>query len=53
VPGAPSLSAGNVFAIGGFGAMDGNYLIETVRHRLTRERGYTSEVSARQVISQS
>src|SRR5581483_9192201 len=51
VPGAPSLSAGNVFAIGGFGAMDGNYLIETVRHRLTRERGYTSEVSARQVIS--
>lgn len=48
-PGNPELSAGNVLAISGFGVSDGNYLVETARHRLSRDRGFTSDVTARSV----
>lgn len=48
-PGMIELSAGNLFATTGFGALDGNYLIETARHRLSRDGGFTTEVTARQV----
>jgi len=45
--GAPTLVAGNVVTITGFGVNDGNYLIEQARHRLTRATGYTTEIEAR------
>ncbi|MGH7814673.1 MAG: phage late control D family protein [Candidatus Binataceae bacterium] len=48
-PGSIALAAGNTVALGGWGKFDGNYLIETARHRLSRANGYTTEVEARNV----
>jgi uncharacterized protein len=48
-PASAVLSAGNNVTVDGFGAHDGIYLIQTARHRLTRARGYTSEIEARKV----
>lgn len=48
-PGSAVLSAGNNITVNGFGKHDGIYLIQTARHRLTRVRGYTSEIDARRV----
>ena len=48
-PGTVRLVAGNVAALSGWGAMDGNYLVERAAHRLERERGYVSEADLRRV----
>jgi uncharacterized protein len=45
--GSPTLVAGNVVTVSGFGVNDGNYLIEQARHGLTRTSGYTTEIEAR------
>jgi uncharacterized protein len=47
--GATGYAAGNSLTITGFGFNDGKYLIETVRHRLERATGYTTEFEARRV----
>ena len=48
-PGNVMLVAGNQVEIAGWGALDGAYLIETARHRLTRASGYTTSIAARRV----
>ena len=45
------LAAGNVATITGFGAYDGNYIIDTARHHLTHQSGYTTTIEARGVTS--
>jgi uncharacterized protein len=45
-PGNPALSAGCNVLLSGWGMLDGIYLIETARHLLSRERGYTTELEA-------
>lgn len=45
-PGNPALCAGCNVLLSGWGMLDGVYLIETARHLLSRERGYTTEVEA-------
>lgn len=45
-PGSPALSAGSNVLLSGWGMLDGIYLIETARHFLSRERGYTTELEA-------
>jgi phage protein D len=47
--GTPLLVAGVNIAIQGFGNFDGNYHIESSRHRLDRSRGYTTELEVRQI----
>jgi phage protein D len=46
-PGNPALAAGCNVWLSGWGVLDGVYLIETARHRLSRTRGYTTELEAR------
>ncbi|MGH7914719.1 MAG: phage late control D family protein [Candidatus Binataceae bacterium] len=48
-PGTPLLLAGNNVALSGWGVMDGKYMIERARHRLSRATGYVSEADLRQV----
>jgi Bacteriophage probable baseplate hub protein len=48
-PGTTLLVAGNVVALAGWGAMDGNYLIERASHRLARETGYVTETELRKL----
>jgi phage protein D len=48
-PGNPTLVAGNQVLIAGWGALDGAYLIETARHRVTRATGYTTSIEARRI----
>ncbi len=48
-PGNVLLVAGNQVEVAGWGALDGAYLIETARHRLTRASGYTTSIAARRV----
>ena len=43
------LAAGNVITIAGFGAYDGDYIIDNARHHLTHESGYTTEIELRSV----
>jgi phage protein D len=43
------LAAGNVATVAGFGAYDGNYIIDTARHHLTHQSGYTTTIEARGV----
>jgi phage protein D len=47
--GSTNLSAGNPVTLIGFGGNDGTYLVETARHRLTRDSGYTTEIEARRI----
>ena len=49
LPGSTSLCAGNTVTLIGFGVSDGLYMLESARHRLTRGRGYTTEVGARRL----
>jgi Bacteriophage probable baseplate hub protein len=49
MPGANYLAAGNTIALAGFGVNDGVYIIETARHRLSRETGYTTDIEVRSV----
>jgi phage protein D len=49
--GSPTLVAGNVITITGFGVSDGNYLIQQARHRLTRASGYTTAIEARNLAN--
>jgi uncharacterized protein len=49
LPGEASLSAGNNVSVSGFQAYDGIYMIDTARHRLSRDQGYVSEIEARRV----
>ncbi|MCL1861779.1 MAG: contractile injection system protein, VgrG/Pvc8 family [Proteobacteria bacterium] len=44
VPGSPSLVAGLMIGIDGFGRLDGKYLVQSARHRLDRSSGYTTEL---------
>ncbi|HUY28619.1 MAG TPA: hypothetical protein VMV27_14510 [Candidatus Binataceae bacterium] len=46
-PGNPALAAGCNVWLSGWGVLDGLYLIETARHRVSRARGYTTELEAR------
>jgi phage protein D len=48
-PGNVLLVAGNQVEVAGWGALDGAYLIETARHRLTRASGYTTSIAARRI----
>jgi phage protein D len=48
-PGAPMLAAGSTALLSGWGTLDGIYLIELARHRVSRERGYTTAIEARRV----
>jgi len=42
--GRPRLVAGSVLTLTGAGRLDGNYLIQTSRHTLTRSGGYVTDV---------
>jgi len=42
-----ALLSGNSIMVGGFGKFSGQYYIDQARHRLDRSRGYTTEVSFR------
>jgi len=42
--GRPNLVAGSVLNLTGAGRLDGNYLIQTSRHSLSRSGGYTTEL---------
>jgi phage protein D len=48
-PGNATLVAGNQVLVAGWGALDGAYLIETARHRVTRATGYTTSIEARRI----
>lgn len=48
-PGNAMLVAGNQVEIAGWGALDGAYLIEAARHRLSRASGYSTSIAARRV----
>jgi len=48
-PGNPALVAGINVQLSGWGALDGKYLIETVRHHLARATGYRTSIAARRV----
>jgi phage protein D len=48
-PGNATLMAGNQVLIAGWGVLDGAYLIETARHRVTRATGYTTSIEARRI----
>jgi phage protein D len=48
-PGNVMLVAGNQVAIAGWGQLDGAYLIEAARHRLSRATGYTTSIAARRI----
>jgi hypothetical protein len=47
--GSTSLCAGNPVTLSGFGVSDGVYMLQSTRHRLTPDRGYTAEVEARRI----
>jgi Bacteriophage probable baseplate hub protein len=49
MPGSTALASGSTVWLSGWGALDGIYLIELARHRLSRAHGYTTEIEARQV----
>ncbi len=48
VVGDPEMVAGSVIALGGFGGMDGNYIIERAVHSMS-EQGYRTELNLRKV----
>ncbi|HJU29768.1 MAG TPA: hypothetical protein VJ718_11385 [Candidatus Binataceae bacterium] len=47
--GSTDLSAGNSVTLSGFGAHDGIYMLQSARHRLARDSGYTTEIEARKI----
>ena len=47
IPGKTKMGGGVVFTASGFGIFDGNYLVQTARHRLSREAGYKTGIEAR------
>ena len=49
IPGSASLAAGVTVLLSGWKAFDGVYLIESAVHRITRARGYVTEVEVRQL----
>ena len=50
LPGDPRLVAGATVALDGWGALDGDYLVRTSRHRLARASGYTTELEIRHAL---
>lgn len=46
--GDPSIAAGVVIAVKGFGAFDGNFIVEEARHNVSSS-GYTTELRLRRV----
>jgi len=42
--GRPQLLAGSVLTLTGAGRLDGNYLIQTSRHSLSRSGGYVTDI---------
>lgn len=51
--GQPNLVSGNVVALVGAGKLSGNYLILSATHRITRDGGYTVELSVCRVAAPS
>lgn len=49
MPGAPALAAGGAVLLSGWGALDGDYLIELASHEMSRARGYTTAIAARRL----
>ncbi len=47
--GSIAYAAGSTVTVEGFGLNDGNYLIETARHRFERATGYTTDLTMRSV----
>lgn len=47
MPGDRRIVGGAVLALSGFGAGDGNYLVERATHRIARDSGYTVEIEMR------
>ena len=47
IPGNTTMTGGAIVTLGGWGAYDGNYLIQTARHKLSRSAGFTTEIEAR------
>ncbi|MDR1709991.1 MAG: phage protein D [Candidatus Accumulibacter sp.] len=51
LPGDPRLVAGNSVELAGLGRLSGKYLIESARHRLARDVGYTVEIEVKRTES--
>lgn len=49
IEGDAGLAAGQVIALIGFGRLSGNFLIENVRHHITRSAGFTSDCECKRV----
>ncbi len=45
LPGEPTLAAGVMIDLKGFGSFDGGYLVEKATHRIDRGGGYTTEIN--------
>ena len=48
IVGDPSIAAGVVIAVKGFGSFDGNFIVEEARHSVSSS-GYTTELRLRRV----
>jgi uncharacterized protein len=49
VIGDATLAAGQVIGMDGFGRLSGNFLIESVRHQISRSAGYTCDLDCKRV----
>jgi phage protein D len=49
-PGDPDWLAGITVRLTGWGAFDGNYIVSSVRHSVSKSGGYTTSVSLRRVL---
>ena len=49
MPGTTRYTGGNKLTASGFGAYDGDYFIKQARHRLSRDRGYMTELEVRSI----
>jgi phage protein D len=47
MPGEPRLAAGAKLKAGGFGRNDGDYLIETATHKISRSSGFTTSIEVK------
>ncbi len=47
IPGNVAMTGGAIATLAGWGTYDGNYFIQSARHRLSRADGYTTEIEAR------
>ncbi len=47
IPGNVTMTGGAIVTLDGWGTYDGNYLIQSARHKLSRSAGFTTEIEAR------